>query len=150
MLHYHMSGFPVEIQIASQLSFLPVSNIVSIRTFNVLFCCLLLKDFLYKIEYLIAIHHMIGIFGCIGYSRTPDDVRGLAIAEFGSAMYNIYTLAKQHNISLEIAYALYAITMSLSNIQLIIYITKHREKRLYIRAPFYVLVLVRQYYIYIV
>ena len=145
-----MSGFPTEIQIAAQLSFLPVSKVVSIRTFNILFCCLLLKDFLYKIEYLFAIHHMIGIVGCIGYSRTPDDVRGLAIAEFGSAMYNIYTLAKQYNISVEIAYALYAITMSLSNIHLLIYLTKHREKRLYITAPVYALILMRQYYIYIV
>lgn len=145
-----MSGFPTEIQIAAQLSFLPVSKVVSIRTFNVLFCCLLLKDFLYKIEYLFAIHHMIGIVGCIGYSRTPDDVRGLAIAEFGSAMYNIYTLAKQYNISVEMAYALYAITMTLSNIRLLIYIINHREKKLYITAPFYVLVLMRQYYIYIV
>jgi hypothetical protein len=145
-----MSAFPTEIQIAAQLSFLPVSNIVSIRTFNVLFCCLLLKDFLYKIEYLFALHHLIGIVGCIGYSRTPGDVRGLAIAEFGSGMYNIYTLAKQYNISVEIAYVLYAITMSLSNIHLLIYITNHREKSLYIRAPFYVLVLLRQYYIYIV
>lgn len=145
-----MSAFPTEIQIAAQLALLPVSNIVSIRLFNVLFCCLLLKDFLYKINYLFAVHHMISIFGCIGYSRTQGDVRGLAIAEFGSGMYNIYTLAKQYNISVEIAYVLYAITMSLSNIHLLIYITNHREKRLYIRAPFYVLVLIRQYYIYIV
>ena len=92
---------------------------------------------------------MIGIVGCIGYSRTPDDVRGLAIAEFGSAMYNIYTLAKQYNISVEMAYALYAITMTLSNIRLLIYIINHREKSLYIRAPFYVLVLMRQYYIHL-
>ena len=145
-----MSAFPIEIQIASQLSFLPMSNIVSIQTFNVLFCCLLLKDFLYKIEYLFAIHHLIGIFGCVAYSRTPGDVRGLAIAEFGSGMYNIYTLAKQYNISVEIAYVLYTITMSLSNIHLLIYIINHREKRLYITAPFYVLVLIRQYYIYII
>jgi len=145
-----MSGFSKEIQIVAQMSFLPVSKVVSIRTFNVLFCCLLLKDFLYKIEYLFAIHHMIGIFACIGYSRTPYDVRGLAIAEFGSGMYNIYTLAKQYNIRVEIAYALYAITMSLSNIHLLIYIINHREKRLYITAPFYALVLLRQYYIYII
>jgi hypothetical protein len=145
-----MSAFPIEIQIASQLSLLPVSKVVSIQTFNLLFCCLLLKDFLYKIEYLFAIHHMIGIFACVGYSRTPDDVRGLAIAEFGSGMYNIYTLAKQHNTSIEIAYVLYAITMSLSNIHLLIYIINHREKRLYITAPFYVLVIMRQYYIYII
>jgi hypothetical protein len=149
MINY-MSQFPLEMQIAAQLSFLPVSKVVSIRTFNIMFCCLLLKDFLYKIECIIAVHHMIGIFGCIGYSRTPDDVRGLAIAEFGSAMYNIYTLAKQRNVGVELVYALYAITMSLSNIRLLIYLINHREKRLYITAPFYALILTRQYYIYIV
>jgi len=145
-----MQDFPVEIQIAAQLSLLPISNVVSIRLFNVLFCCLLLKDFLYNIESLFAIHHIISVIGCIGYSRTPDDVRGLAIAEIGSGMYNMYVLAKQHNISVETAYALYAITMSLSNIHLLIYLTNHREKRFYLKTPFYVLVLVRQYYIYIV
>jgi len=128
---------------------LPLSIYVDTNVFNAIFCVLLMKDFLYQISYLIAAHHLVGILGCLYYSSTIEDTYTLGLAEFGSGMYNTYVLAKQYNTNIEIAYALYAITMTLSNIHLFLYINNHREKRIYIKAPFYILVITRQYYVFI-
>lgn len=108
-----------------------------------------MKDFLYQISYMIAAHHLVAIVGCMYYSNTIEDTYTLGVAEFGSGMYNTYILAKQYNTNVEIAYALYAITMTMANLQLLLYINNHREKRMYIKAPFYILVITRQYYVFI-
>ena len=147
------SNFPLEIHTGCQFLLLPLSmytsyNDYDIEIFNIIFCCLLLKDFLYQMSYMIAIHHIIALLGCIAYSNTRTDTNTLGIAEFGSGMYNTYLLAKQYNSNVEIAYGLYAITMTMSNTLLIYRIYNHREQRIYITAPFYLLVLTRQYYIY--
>ena len=142
-------GFPLELHTCSQFLLLPLSIYVDPKLFNMIFCCLLLKDFLYQISYMFAAHHLIAILGCMYYSRTIEDTYTLGFAEFGSGMYNTYTLAKQYNTNIEIAYALYAITMTLTNMQLLLYIINHIEKRMYIKAPFYILVITRQYYVFI-
>jgi hypothetical protein len=142
-------GFPLEVHTCSQLLLLPLSMYVDTNIFNAIFCFLLMKDFLYQISYIIAAHHLLGFFGCLYYSRTIEDTYTIGFAEFGSGMYNIHILAKQYNTNIEIAYALYAITMTLTNMQLILYLINHREKRMYIKAPFYMLVMTRQYYVFI-
>ena len=141
--------FPLELHTCSQFMLLPLSIYADTNVFNAIFCFLLMKDFLYKISYLIAVHHLLGILGCLYYSSTIEDTYTLGVAEFGSGMYNTYILAKQYNTNVEIAYALYAITMTLSNLHLFLYIKNHREKRMYIKAPFYILVITRQYYVFI-
>jgi hypothetical protein len=141
--------FPLELHTCSQFMLLPLSIYADTNVFNMIFCFLLMKDFIYKISYLIAAHHLLGILGCLYYSSTIEDTYTLGVAEFGSGMYNTYILAKQYNTNIEIAYALYAITMTLSNLQLLLYLNSHREKRMYIKAPFYILVITRQYYVFI-
>lgn len=141
--------FPLELHTCSQFLLLPLSIYIDTNVFNAIFCLLLMKDFLYQISYLIAAHHVLGILGCLYYSSTIEDTYTLGLAEFGSGMYNTYILAKQYNTNIEIAYALYAITMTFSNLQLILYLNNHREKRIYIKAPFYILVITRQYYVFI-
>ena len=141
--------FPLEMHTCSQFLLLPLSIYVDTNVFNAIFCFLLMKDFLYKISYLIAAHHLVGILGCLYYSSTIEDTYTLGLAEFGSGMYNTYVLAKQYNTNIEIAYALYAITMTLTNMHLFLYIKNHSEKRIYIKAPFYILVITRQYDVFI-
>ena len=141
--------FPLELHTCSQFMLLPLSIYADTIVFNMIFCFLLMKDFMYKISYMIAAHHLLGILGCMYYSSTIEDTYTLGVAEFGSGMYNTYILAKQYNTNIEIAYALYAITMTLSNLRLFLYIKNHREKRMYIKAPFYILVITRQYYVFL-
>jgi hypothetical protein len=143
--------FPFLGHTLAQFGLLPLSLVGPGWVFKAAFCCLLWKDYLFPMNQMIHLHHLISTYGCLVLSESQDDMRMLGIAEFGSAICNVYLCAVHTNLPpmlLWFLYTVYAAAMTASNAVCAHYlVTKCDKHRWYSLVPIYALLCWRQVFL---
>lgn len=136
--------------IASQLLLFPlVGNYCSVKTYNITFSLLLLKDFLFcDLTTPLIAHHISSILIINKFCYRKLDTYNYTAAEFGSGFYNLITLARYYNIFVNPMFIIYTIVISLSNAYMLQYIYHYRAAFFWKIVPS-LLVLGRQFFVYV-
>jgi len=120
----------------------------SVFVYNAVFTAFLLKDYFYDIDYILSAHHIIGFIYIWAFCKTRREMLAFTIAEFGSGVYNLFTLARYYQFYVPQVHFVYLILMTLSNLYVIDYL-RRSDKPLYVKIPAYILLAGREYFIFI-
>ena len=114
------------------------------------FIGLMMKDWLVaKMDIAMSIHHVIGIWATFYFCNTQQISWIVSVGEFGSGVYNVYTLAKHYEFYVYPIYVGYSVIMTLTNIYCVLCIIRISSVRWYYKIPCLVLMVARQYFVYL-
>ena len=136
--------------ISSQFIVFPlVGHYCSVRTYKITFTILLLKDFLVgQLPTSLVLHHVFSILIINTFCLRKLDVQMYTAAEFGSAFFNLVTLARYYNIFVTPIFIMYSVMISLSNAYVLQYIYHYRAATVWKVVPVSIIV-GRQAFIYL-
>jgi hypothetical protein len=147
-----INGFPAytyPICLSFQFFLFPLmSAFYTAFAYNTIFTAFLLKDYFYDIDYIISAHHILAIVYLWAFCKTKREMMTFTIAEVGSGVYNLYTLAVYYNYHVRVIHMLYFFVMTLSNLYVIDYI-RTSNKPLYVKIPAYIVLVGREYFIFL-
>lgn len=147
-----INGFPLytyPICFAFQFIIFPLmTQFNTVFVYNTIFTVFLLKDYFYEIDYILSAHHILAMVYLWSFCKTKREVSTFTIAEIGSGVYNLYTLAKHYHYQVTEIHILYFIVMTASNLYVIDYL--HRSNRsILFRIPCYIIIIGREYFIFL-
>jgi hypothetical protein len=117
------------------------------HVYNSAFIGLMAKDFLVTTtNTLMNMHHGLCIVYTAFYCHTQNIAMIVAVGEFGSGMYNLYTLAKHFDTNVVEVYWAYVVIMTLTNIYCVVGVNNSKNS-IYVKLPLYGLFFMRQHYL---
>lgn len=149
-----IAGFPIYIYyvcMAFQFAVFPLMSLLyNPYLYKVAFIGLMAKDFVVaKMDMALTVHHVIGIWATYSFCNTQRLSWIVSVGEFGSGMYNVYTLAKHYDYHVYPIYLGYSVIMTMTNIYCCVGIVRAPGIRWYYKAPCLVLLCARQYYVFL-
>jgi hypothetical protein len=147
-----INGFPAYIYPIGMLFqfflFPLITTFCSISTFNTIFILYLAKDYFFPMDYILSAHHVICITYTWIFSKTKGDTKATTICEIGSGACNVYVFTRHYNYHVTEIHAFYFIVMTLSNIYAL-HDVFHSNKPLFFKLTMLVLVIGREYFIFL-
>ena len=116
--------------------------------FNTVLTAFFIKDFLYDIDTVIIMHHLVTTYLAWKYCNSKRVMTVFTVAEFGSGMFNVNCLAIHYNYMVMPSLLLYGLVMTASNIYCIFYLINVRDVQYQAKLVATTVVIVRQYYIF--
>jgi hypothetical protein len=115
------------------------------------FIGLMVKDWFIaplSMDIAMTVHHIIGIWATYSFCNTQQLSWIITVGEFGSGVYNVYTLAKHYDFYVYPIYVGYAVIMTMTNIYCVVGIIR-APVRWYYKIPCVLLLCGRQYFVYL-
>jgi len=147
-----VNGFPLytyPICFAFQFIIFPLMSILNtVVVYNTTLTVFLLKDYFYEIDYILSTHHILAIVYLWSFCKTRKEVMTFTIAEIGSGVYNLFTLAKHYDYHVTEIRILYFIIMTFSNLYVMDYLLRSNRSIL-LRLPCLIIIIGREYFIFL-
>jgi hypothetical protein len=116
--------------------------------FNTVLTAFFIKDFLYDIDTIIILHHLVTTYLAWKYCNSNKVMTAFTVAEFGSGMRNMNRLAIHYNYMVMPSSLLYGSVMTASNIYCIFFLINVRDVQYQAKLVATTVMIVRQYYIF--
>jgi hypothetical protein len=147
-----VDGFPIWMYFAClfhQYALFPLFHwFASVRAFNILFTIYFLKDFLFDMDLVLTVHHIVSLVFIYKISNTKSETGAFTVAEFGSGAFNVYTLARHYDVVwVSQAHTFYAVVMTASNLYSVHYIVGRKDVAIPYKLVAGALIVGRQSYI---
>ena len=147
-----INGFPINIYqtcLAFQFFIFPLMTLFNtVFAYNTIFTLFFLKDYFYDIDYILSAHHILAIVYLWSFCTTKREVKTFTVAEIGSGMYNIYTLAKHYDYHVDEIHIIYFIVMTASNLYVVDYL-RRSDRSILFKIPCWIVLIGREYFIFI-
>jgi hypothetical protein len=147
-----INGFPAYMYpmcLAFQFMIFPLMTVFNtVFVYNITFTAFLLKDYFYEIDYILSAHHVLALFYLWLICKTRREMLAYTIAEVGSGVYNLYTLARYYQFYVPQVHVLYFVIMTLSNLYIADYM-RTSNRSIYLKLPMYLLIAGREYFIFL-
>jgi hypothetical protein len=116
--------------------------------FNTVLTAFFIKDFLYDIDTITILHHLVTTYLAWKYCNSNKVMTAFTIAEFGSGMRNMNRLAIHYNYMVMPSSLLYGSVMTASNIYCLFYVIYYYNEQYLMKTVVATVLITRQYYIF--
>ena len=149
-----IAGWPLSVYyvcMSFQFALFPLLSIFYNQyLYNAAFIGLMAKDFLVaKMDMSLTVHHVIGVWATYSFCDTQQMSWIITVAEIGSGMFNVYTLAKHYDFYIYPIYLGYSVIMTMTNIYCCLGIIRNSKVKWYYKIPCLLLLCGRQYFVYV-